>query len=145
MTAQNPEALRLADKYEVEGFLQDHRFAQNDWCRKAAVELRRLHAANVECMEWNEAARQDILSLRAQAQELEAQLESIGAGGVEPLRRRDHFRDAAKMVSVGWAISHDGKTPHALWTEGEGDLLDLEVKRQGGTACKMELFARVEK
>ena len=141
----NPEALRLADKYEVEGFLQDHRFAQNEWCRQAAVELRRLHAANVGCMEWNEAARQDILSLRAQVQELEAQLEAIGAGGVEPLRRRDHFRDAAKMVSVGWAISYDGKIPHALWTEGEGDLLDLEVKRQGGTACKMELYAMVEK
>ena len=81
MTAQKPEALRLADKYEEEGFLQDHRFAQNEWCRQAAVELRRLHAANVECMEWNEAARQDILSLRAQVQELEAQLASIGAGG----------------------------------------------------------------
>ena len=99
MTAQKPEALRLADMYEVEGFLQDHRFAQNEWCRQAAVELRRLHAANVECMEWNEAARQDILSLRAQVQELEAQIEAIGAGGVESLRRCDHFRDAAKMVS----------------------------------------------
>lgn len=72
--------------------------------------------------------------------ELEAQLESIGAGGVEPLRR-DHFRDATEMVPVGWAISYDGKTPHALWTEGDGDLLDLEVKRQGGTACKMALYA----
>ena len=100
MTAQNPEALRLADKYEVEGFLQDHRFAQNEWCNQAAVELRRLHAVNVECMEWNEAARQDILSLRAQVQELEAQLESIGAGGVESLRRCDHFRDAAKLMQA---------------------------------------------
>ncbi len=26
---QQPEALRLADKYEIEGFLQDHRFAQD--------------------------------------------------------------------------------------------------------------------
>ena len=76
--------------------------------------------------------------------ELEAQLEAIGAGGVEPLRR-DHFRDATEMVPVGWAISYDGKNPHALWTEGEGDLLDLEVKRQGGTACKMQLYARAEK
>ena len=30
--------------------------------------------------------------------DLRQQLESIGAGGVEPLRRCDHFRDAAKMV-----------------------------------------------
>ena len=44
MTTKKPEALRLADKYEVEGFLQDHRFAQNHWCMQAAVELRRLHA-----------------------------------------------------------------------------------------------------
>lgn len=72
--------------------------------------------------------------------DLRQQLESIGAGGVEPLRR-DHFRDATEMVPVGWAISYDGETPHALWTEGEGDLLDLEVKRQGGTAYKMELYA----
>lgn len=57
----------------------------------------------------------------------------------------DHFPGATEMVPVGWAISYDGKNPHALWTAGEGDLLDLEVKRQGGTACKMELFARVEK
>jgi hypothetical protein len=118
-----PEALRLADKYEVEGFLQDHRFAQDHWCRQAAVELRRLHAAN---------------------EALQAQLEAIGAGGVEPLRR-DHFRGVTKMVPAGWAISYDGKTPHALWTAGEGDLLDLEVKRQGGTACKMELYAQVVK
>lgn len=122
MTTKKPEALRLADKYEVEGFLQDHRFAQNHWCMQAAVELRRLHA---------------------RVQELEGQLESIGAGGVEPLRR-DHFRGATEMVPVGWAISYDGKTPHALWTAGDGDLLDLEVKRQGGTACKMALYARVE-
>ena len=74
-----PEALRLADKYEVEGFVGEHRFAQNEWCRQAAVELRRLHA---------------------QVQELEAQLEAVGAGGVEPLRRRDHFRDATEMVPL---------------------------------------------
>ena len=71
-TTQEPNALRLADKYEVEGFLQDHRFAQEQWCRQAAVELRRLHARNIE---------------------LEAQLSAIGAGGAEPLR---------KPVDDGW-------------------------------------------
>lgn len=30
--------------------------------------------------------------------DLRQQLESIGAGGVEPLRRCNHFRDAAKMM-----------------------------------------------
>ena len=32
--------------------------------------------------------------------DLRQQLESIGAGGVEPLRRRDHFRDATEMVPL---------------------------------------------
>ena len=98
MTAQKTEALRLADKYEVEGFLRDHRFAHDQWCRQAALELRRLHAANTDCMAWYESAKQDIASLLALVKELEAQLEAIGAGGVEPLRRRDHFRDATEMV-----------------------------------------------
>ena len=64
---QQPEALRLADKYEIEGFLQDHRFAQDHWCRQAAAELRSQHARIAE---------------------LEAQLSAIGAGGVEPLRKQ---------------------------------------------------------
>ena len=67
-TAQQPEALRLADKYEVDGFLGDHRFAQNEWCRQAAAELRTQHERIAE---------------------LEAQLSAIGAGGVEPLRKRE--------------------------------------------------------
>jgi hypothetical protein len=154
-----PEALRLGDKYEVEGFLQGHRFAKNHWCTQAAVELHRLHTANEALRSGYDASRLEIESLRARVQELgqmlrenrskriaelEAQLEAIGAGGVEPLRR-DHFRDATEMVPAGWAISYDGKTPHTVWTEGDGDLIDLEVKRQGGTACKMKLYAQVAK
>lgn len=98
MTTKKPEALRLADKYEVEGFLRDHRFAQDHWCRQAALELRRLHAANTDCMAWYESAKQEIACLVAIVRVLEAQLEAIGAGGVEPLRSRDHFRDATEMV-----------------------------------------------
>ena len=47
-TTQQPEALRLAHKYEVEGFLGEHKFAQNKWCRDAATELLRQHARIVE-------------------------------------------------------------------------------------------------
>lgn len=47
-TTQQPEALRLADKYEIEGFLGDHRFAQDHWCRQAAAELRRQHTRIAE-------------------------------------------------------------------------------------------------
>ena len=48
---QQPEALRLADKYEIEGFLQDHRFAKDHWCRQAAAELRHQHARIAELEE----------------------------------------------------------------------------------------------
>ena len=41
---QQPEALRLARKFEEVGFMGDHRFAQDHWCRQAAAELRRQHA-----------------------------------------------------------------------------------------------------
>ena len=76
---QKPEALRLVDKYEIEGFLGDHRFAQELWCRQAAAELRRLHPLVAE---------------------LEAQLEAIGAGGVEPLRtlHASQAQDAARLL-----------------------------------------------
>ena len=45
----NDTALRLVYKFEVEGFLQDHRFAQNQWCSQASAELRRL-VAEVEAL-----------------------------------------------------------------------------------------------
>lgn len=152
-----PEALRLANEFKLCNEY-DSIPSMND-IAKAEAELRRLHAENTTLQQGYDAARMEIDGLRDRVQELcamlrenrskrivelEAQLEAIGAGGVEPLRR-DHFRDATEMVPVGWAISYDGKNPHALWTEGEGDLLDLEVKRQGGTACKMQLYARAEK
>ena len=71
---QKPMALSLADKYEIEGFLGDHRFAQELWCRLAATELRSQHARIAE---------------------LEAQLSAIGAGGVEPLRKQASTADVA--------------------------------------------------
>ena len=69
-TAQKPEALRLADKFEVDGFLSDHKFAQNQWCSQAAVELRRLHAENEALRTGYDAARLEIESLQARIQEL---------------------------------------------------------------------------
>ena len=47
-TSQQPEALRLADKYEAHGFLGDHRFAKDHWCIQAAAELRSQHARIAE-------------------------------------------------------------------------------------------------
>ena len=47
---------------------------------------------------------------------------------------------SAQPEPNGWAISYDGKTPYAIWPEGDGPLLDLEVKRQGGTCCKLPIY-----
>lgn len=66
-STEQPEALRLARKFEEVGFIGDHRFAKDHWCRQSATELRRQHARIAE---------------------LEAQLAAIGAGGVEPLRKQ---------------------------------------------------------
>ena len=88
---QQPEALRLADKYEVEGFLQDHRFAQEHWCRQAAAELRRQHARIAELEDATDIAIERIA-------ELEEQLSAIGAGGVEPLRK-------AAATPIAWYVT----------------------------------------
>lgn len=58
MSAQQPEALRLADA------LPGHApMAMRD---EAAAELRRLHAANLDCMEWYEAIKSDYDKLKAE-------------------------------------------------------------------------------
>lgn len=73
------------------------------WNRRtppAAAELLRLRTG------YN-AARLEIESLQTRIKELEGQLDAVGAGGVEPLRKReclhkiaepDHFRGATQMV-----------------------------------------------
>lgn len=88
-TTQKPEALRLADKYEIEGFLQDRRFAKDHWCRQAAAELRRQHA---------------------RIEDLEAQLSAIGAGGaigVEPLRKQVSAPQAVHPKNIREGAPYD--------------------------------------
>ena len=100
---QQPEALRLADKYEIEGFLQDHRFAQEQWCRQAAAELRRNYA---------------------RINELEEQLSAIGAGGVEPLRKQAARRAPAAPVPQGWKpvpVEPTSEMLKAAWKHGIDD------------------------
>ncbi len=66
-------------------------------------------------------ARSEATALRVNEQNLEARL----AAG-EP---------------VAWlAISYDGVSPYKLSEYGDGPLLDLEIKRLGGTARKMYLY-----
>ena len=65
-------------------------------------------AAAEKAMRELESANSIALQLDARIKELEAQLDAVGAGGVEPLRKRDclhqiqepdHFRGATKMVA----------------------------------------------
>ncbi len=62
MTTEQPEALRLAAILEC------------DLCEypvdDAAAELRRLHAANLDCMAWYEAIRSDYDKLKAEHEAL---------------------------------------------------------------------------
>ena len=104
---KQPEAIRLADNLGKQWTLLSDQV-------KAAAELRRLHAANVDCMEWYEAIKsdydklkaehealrkaviklEDVLTnlplsspqrLRARIQRHEEMLAAVGAGGVGPL------------------------------------------------------------
>ena len=138
MTTQQPEALRLADKYEAHGFLGDHRFAQDHWCRQAAAELRRQHARIAE---------------------MEEQMAAIGAGGVEPLRKRAATADLAarqrEMQLLGEiealerlalrVLKRPEATPIAWYVTGCSKMLDeheakSEAKRCGGSAKAVPLY-----
>ena len=72
-TKQQPEALRLARKFEEVGFMGDHQFAKDHWCRQAAAELRHQHARVTELEDVADMAIKRIA-------ELEAQLSAIGVG-----------------------------------------------------------------
>lgn len=111
-TPQQPKALRLADLLQLHGALPG---SVSD---ESGDELRRLHAENQSLQSGYDAARLEIESLHARLEEcqksgqdwamrvhaleataseqrtrfeeLDAQLYAVGAGGVEPLRKRSH-------------------------------------------------------
>ena len=66
---QQPEALRLARKFEEVGFMGDHRFAKDHWCRQAAAELRRQHARIAELEDATDIAIERIAELEAERDE----------------------------------------------------------------------------
>lgn len=99
--AKQPESLRLA--IEFADCVELHAIPSINDIGAAGRELRRLHAENTTLQQGYDAARLEIDSLQARVQELgamlrenrckriaelEAQLDAIGAGGVEPLRSR---------------------------------------------------------
>jgi len=119
---QKPEALRLANEFKLCNEY-DSIPSMND-IAKAEAELRRLHAENVTLQQGYDAARMEIEGLRDRVQELgamlrencnrrivelEAQLEAIGAGGVEPLRRRECLHKIAEPASAAAAGPSDSE------------------------------------
>ena len=76
--------------------------------------------------------------------DLNALVSMLGGENGPSIRLRAYIAERKPTVPtepVAWAISYDGKTPHSLWHDGDGALLDLEVKRLGGSACKLALYA----
>ncbi len=88
-STQQPEALRLARKFEEVGFMGDHRFAKDHWCRQAAAELRHQHA-RIEELEAQLSASQPA------AQGLDAQtIRHISAlSELVRMPNAEHFADA---------------------------------------------------
>lgn len=101
-----PEALRLAELFRLSGVLP------GSVSYYAASELRRLHAENQDLrarvQELGEMARENrskkVIELEGRIAELEAQLSAIGAGGVEPLRKRADAAPQAVQAAVPEAI-----------------------------------------
>ena len=112
-----PEALRIADEFKLCSEY-DSKPSIID-IEKAEAELRRLHAENTALQQGYDAARMEIDGFRDRVQELgamlrgncnrrivelEAQLEAIGAGGVEPLRPRKCLHKISEPTPrrAGW-------------------------------------------
>ena len=120
-----PDALRIAD--EVNSGLWANYMTR----KEAAAEIRRLYTENQTLQsEAAENARiigasaETELALRARVEELERELAAIGAGGVEPLRKR-----AAPMLDM---------TPPATsrdrWMYEQGRLAERDARTPGSVA-----------
>lgn len=66
MTDKQPEALRLAE------CLDDGHCSLRNALHPAAAELRRLHAANMDCMAWYESIKADYEAMRKAVVKLHA-------------------------------------------------------------------------
>lgn len=121
ITPNIEELMALADRYATlrigEG-TANARKELHDAMQSQAARIKELEADRETALAPLQIALDEVSRLRAQLAEIE------------------------KREPVAWAISYDGVTPYTLWCEGDGALLDCEVKRQGGTTRKMPLFTR---
>lgn len=131
MDTKQPEALRIADAIAI------GRLSADD-VEITGRELRRLHTENEQLRTCNKDAQHEIANLQARAQELgkaardvnsrrvqelEAQLAAIGAGGVEPLRKRCLHKISEPPMTAETATT-DTNTP------------ELEVKSPAALPAK---------
>lgn len=151
MTTQQPEALRLANMLEKPGY------GWHSTPAECAAELQRLQSENEQLRAGYDAARLEIASLRERVQqlgqlardvnsrrvqELEAQLAAVGAGGVEPLRKRECLHqisepappkfstrdDAERLKSVARGMSYND-IGEAVW---KYTLLEIAMRLETG-------------
>ena len=65
---KQPEAIWLAEALDE----MDHCFSRPGACGEAAAELRRLHAANLDCMAWYKSIKADYEAMRKAVVKLHA-------------------------------------------------------------------------
>lgn len=128
ITPNIEELMALADRYATlrigEG-TANARKELHDAMQSQAERIKELEAEIITRASYGDEQTDFAIKLAAERDALRAELAEIE--NVEP---------------VIWAISYDGVTPYTLWHEGNGPLLDYEVKRQGGTTQKMPLYTR---
>ena len=109
-----------------------------------AGSIEAVQAVNTRQAERIEALEGQLDDATAAARSDQMIAETAQAAAARLLTERDELRaqlaEIENVEPVIWAISYDGVTPYTLWHEGDGPLLDCEVKRQGGTTQKMPLF-----
>ena len=141
---EQSDALRLAALLDADEWPGSMTLVS--YARECVAELRRQYAEIETLRTGYEAARLEIESLQAQAQqcgagagccaqaarieELEAQLEAVGAGGVGPLRKRClHQISESQAQPVAWAIF--AENGHCrMWTQNKGHA-DVAAKDTG--------------
>lgn len=125
MSAQQPVALRLADNF-------DHPLPP-EWSdmQAAAAELRRLHAANLDCMAWYEAIKADYDKLKAEHERLRLyasgsdKLVEVWKGRAQDfMNSRDRLHKAAIKLHAAKGRYHTQIAACDLY-----DLLGLKNKR----------------
>lgn len=128
ITPNIEELMALADRYATlrigEG-TANARKELHDAMQSQAERIKELEAEIITRARYGDEQTDFAIKLAGERDALRAQLAEI-----------------EKREPVAWAISYDGVTPYTLWCEGDGALLDCEVKRQGGTTRKMPLFTR---